>query len=355
MILQKKQVYLNKVLSKHYKTLRYIFFDKTQNIPALKTTAIAGAQSIGISILTIDTISHKDFPSIIDVTVLNGLRKTKKAVIIYEGQTTISTTFTRSISKFTQRQPLTQKPEDTGNVLLLSNLYALHSDTLLVRTIDRMLGAGVRMYHYNLYFNSLLSLQHLDVLRRKQKIKLKNLDRLAASLILPEHTSELKTKNITVQGALKRKEIKLSKMELSSIIVQVLHKTRNPFSKQELLGFSTSVFTIKKLSNVLGALVEINSKIYFISDKELKQCGLAGGLNHSTFNSSTFHNNSKITKLKHLINSKMTRDKEILLRTKNIEPNIIFFNFLNIAVRTYAIHNIKKIFSKLVNILSRLV
>jgi hypothetical protein len=355
MILQKKQIYLNKVLSKHYKTLRYTLFDKTQNIPALKTTAIAGAQSIGISILTIDTISHKDFPNIIDVTVLNGLRKTKKAVIIYEGQTTIPTTFTRSISKFAQKQPLgtPQKPKDTGNVLLLSNPHALnHSGTL--PSIDRMLGAGVRMHNYKLYFNSLLSLQHLDVLRRKQKIKLKNLDRLAASLILPKRTLESKTKDIVVQGqgALKRKEVRLSKMELSSIIAQVLHKTQHPLSKQELQG--ESVFTIKKLFNVLGALVEINSKIYFISDKELKQCNLAGGLKHSTFNSSTFHNYTS-TKLKSLIYSKMTRDKEILLRTKNIEPNIIFFNFLNTAVHTYAIHNIKRIFSKLVNILSRLV
>jgi hypothetical protein len=350
MILQKKQVYLNKVLSKHYKTLRYTLFNKTQNIPALKTTAITGAQSIGISILTIDTISHQNFPGIIDVTVLNGLRKTKKAIIIYEGQTKVPTKFTRSISKLALRQPLHFLPEDLSNVLLLNNVYANNSGTFAL--IERMLGAGVRMYNYKLYFNSLLSLQHLDVLRRKQKIKLKNLDLLAASLILPERSSKSKTKDETVQGQGYQKEVRLSKMELSSIIIQVLHKTRHPLSKQKLQG--ESILTIKQLSNVLGALIKINSKIYFISDKELKQCGIVGGLKYSTFDSSTFHNNSKITKLKSLIYSKITRDNFFLLRTKNIEPNIIFFNFLNTAMRTYVIYNIKRIFSKLVKIFSRL-
>lgn len=356
MILQKKQAYLNKVLSKHYKKLRYTFFNKTTNIPALKTTAILSGQSIGISILTIDTINHKDFPGIVDVTVLNGLKKTKKAVIIYKGKATVPTLLTRSITKFVQGHAKNQKSErEASNLLLLGNRRIVKPKSRLVRlgVIDKMLGAGINMHNYKLCFNSHLSLQHFNFLKCKQKIKLKNLDRLAASLILPQCTLEAKSQNVNIQNqrTLKKKEVRLSKIELSSVIAQVLYKIHF-FKGQESLG--ESIFNIRKLSNVLGAFVEINSKIYFISDKELKQCGLAGGLKHSAFNATTFHDNST-SLLRTLVYSKTPTDKKILLETKYIQPNIIFFNFLNIATRTYVIHNVKRVLSKLINTLSFLV
>lgn len=360
MTLQKKQVYLNKVLSKHYKKLKHTFFNKT-NIPAFRTTAITDAQSIHISVLTIDAITHKDFPSIVDVTFLNGLRKTKKAVIIYQGKTKVSTIFTRSIHK------LTQKPEEVKHVSSLvfnpmvknQNAQENPKASCFLKkakavsgkfaVINKMLGAGINMYNYRLCFNSPLSLQHYNVLKYKEEIKLKDLDRFEASLIpssIPE-TPKIKGLEVTNREALKTKEVRLSKTELSSIITQLLYKTH--FLKgQESSG--ESFFNIKKLSNILGALVEINSKIYYISDKELKQCGLVGGLKHLALN---FSNNLTPTSLlKDLLHSKATKDKRVLLNTKFIQPNIVFFNFLNIAARTYVIHNIKRIFSKLINILS---
>jgi hypothetical protein len=195
-------------------------------------------------------------------------------------------------------------------------------------------------------------LQHFNFLKGKQKIKLKHLDHLAVSLISPQCTSEAKPNNLKTQNqrTLKKKEVRLSKIELSSVIAQVLYKLHF-FKDQESLG--ESVFNIKKLSNVLGAFVEINSKLYFISDKELKQCGLAGGLKHSASHPNPFHANTT-SLLRNLVYSKTPTDKKILLETKCIQPNIIFFNFLNIATRTYVIHDIKRILSKLINILSLL-
>lgn len=348
MTLKKKQVYLNKVLSKHYKKLRYTLFDTPNNIPALKTTAITGAQSISISVLTIGTISHKDFPSIIDITVLNALRKAKKAVILYEGKMTVPTTLTRFISKLVQKHPKTEKLVDASNILSDHHILKPRDSLGTLRIINTMLGTGVGMYNYTILFNSQLSLQHLKCLKHKQNIKLENLDRFAMSLIPPQPITETKTGSLEVQKQRisKRKEIRLSKMELSYIIAQVLYKIY--FLKgQESLG--ESFFNTKKLSNVLGAFVEINSKIYFISDKELKQCGLTGGFQHSKL-SSILHNSPPL--LKNLMNSKIARDKEILLKMKSIEPNITFFTFLNIAMRAYVIYNIKKTLSRLINIFS---
>ena len=189
MTLQKKQIYLNKVLSKHYKKLGNTLFnniknvpDNIKNVPALEIAAIADAQSIGISVLTIDTVSHKDFPNIVDVTFLNGLRKTKRAVVIYEGKTAVPTAFTRFIN-IVQRHSKTKTLKKTK--LLLSsnshdNILKPKKDSQKFEVIDKMLGAGVCMHNYKLCFNSQLSLQHLNVLKRKQETKLKNLDRLAA-------------------------------------------------------------------------------------------------------------------------------------------------------------------------------
>ena len=253
MTLQKKQIYLNKVLSKHYKKLRNTLFNNIKNTPALEIPAIADAQSIGISVLTIGTVNHKDFPNIVDVTFLNGLRKTKKAVIIYEGKTAVPTGFTRFIEIF-QRHSKTKKLKETNNLLLLNSNPTLKSKNNLVLTnrsflskdkklqgkdqggkfeiIDKMLGAGVCMHNYKLCFNSQLSLQHLNVLKRKQKTKLKNLDRLAACLIVSQHA---KVKDL--EGAFKMKEIRLSKTELSSVVAQVLYKTHF-FKNQKTLGES---------------------------------------------------------------------------------------------------------------------
>ena len=344
MTLQKKQIYLNKVLSKHYKKLRNTLFNNIKNTPALKIPAIADAQSIGISVLTIGAVNHKDFPNIVDVSFLNGLRKTKKAVIIYEGKTEVPTAFTRFIEIF-QRHSKTKQLKETNNLLLLNSNHTLKPKKNLGKfeIIDKMLGAGICMHNYKLCFNSQLSLQRLNVLKRKQRTKLKNLDRLAACLIVSQHA---KVKDLEVRGALKMKEIRLSKTELSSVVAQVLYKMHF-FKNQKALG--ESFFSLKKLSNVLGALVEINSKIYYISDKELKQCGLAGSLKHSA---SSLNTPEAPSLLKDLIHFKMTKDKEVLLKTKCIEPSIVFFTFLNTATRTYVIHNLKRILGKLVNLLS---
>lgn len=356
MTLQKKQIYLNKVLSKHYKKLRNTLFNNVKNIPALETPAVADAQSIGISVLTIGTVNHKDFPNIVDVSFLNGLRKTKKAVIVYEGKTEVPTAFTRFIEIF-QRHSKTKKLKETNNLLLLNSNHTLKPKNNLGKfeIIDNMLGAGVCIHNYKLCFNSQLSLQHLNVLKRKQRTKLKNLDRLAACLIVSQHAPwsfleyegvRTKVKDLEVRGAFKMKEIRLSKTELSSVVAQVLYKTHF-FKNQKTLG--ESFFRLKKLSNVLGALVEINSKIYYISDKELKQCGLAGSQKHSA---SSLNTPEAPSLLKDLIHFKMTKDKKVLLKTKCIEPSIVFFTFLNTATRTYVIHNLKRILGKLVHILS---
>ena len=353
MILQKKQAYLNKVLSKHYKKLRYTLFSKTKNIPALKTTAILNGQSIGISVLTIDTMSHKDFPEIVDVTVFNGLKKTKKAVLIYKGKATVPKVLTRSVNKLAQGYFKNKTPKKkVSNTQLLGNYHILKPKSTL-GVIDKMLGTGICMHNYKLCFNSHLSLQHFNFLKCRQEIKLKHLDRLAASLIFSHCTTEvIKSKNAKIQNqdTLKKKEVRLSKIELSSVIAQVLYKIKI-FKGHQFLG--ESIFNIKKLSNVLGAFVEINSKVYFISDKELKQCGLAGGLKHSASHPTTFHDNTAPL-LRNLVYSKKPADKTLLLETQFIQPNVIFFNFLNIATRTYVIHNIKKILSKLINTLSLL-
>ena len=355
MTLQKKQIYLNKVLSKHYKKLGNTLFnniknvpDNIKNVPALEIAAIADAQSIGISVLTIDTVSHKDFPNIVDVTFLNGLRKTKRAVVIYEGKTAVPTAFTRFIN-IVQRHSKTKTLKKTK--LLLSsnshdNILKPKKDSQKFEVIDKMLGAGVCMHNYKLCFNSQLSLQHLNLLKLKQKTRLKNLDRLTGCLIVSQHASEIE--NLEVKTGAKMNEIRLSKTELSSVVAQVLYKTHF-FKNQKSLG--ESFFNAKRLSNVLGALVEVNSKLYYISDKELKQCGLAGNQKHSVPSLNTPEAPSL---LKDLIHFKITKDKEILLKTKCMEPSIVFFNFLNTATRTYVIHNIKRIFSKLVNVLSLL-
>jgi len=76
------------------------------------------------------------------------------------------------------------------------------------------------MHNYTLCFNSELSLQHFNFLKRRQKIKLKNLDLLGACLISPHLTSSIKAKPLDkrVLDVCKKKEIILSKIELSSII-----------------------------------------------------------------------------------------------------------------------------------------
>lgn len=358
MTLPKKQIYLNKVLSKHYKKLKYTFSNKTKNnISALKTTAInqAKTQSILITILTIDTI-HKDFPGIIDVTILNGLTKIKKAVLFYEGKAVVPTKCSRFITKLSQnnfrKEIKVLKNTKENKLLSKSQSKALCNLDLSAMSgiIGKILGTRVRMDHFTLRFNSELSLEYFSFLKRKPGIKLKRLDYLASSLILPLCGSKMKGNNSKIQkeDILKKKEIKLSKMELSSAIAQVLHKIR--FFKGQK-SFEENLFK-QEVSNLLGALVEINSKIYFISNKELKQCGLAGGFKHAAMSASILHN---MPKLKKLINSNITKDKTILLKTKLIGPNITFFNYLNIAARIYVMHNIKRVFSKLVKTLSFLV
>lgn len=365
MTLPKKQIYLNKVLSKHYKKLKYTFSNKTKkNIPALKTTAInkAKTQSILITILTIDTI-HKDFPGAIDVTILNGLTKTKKAVLFYEGRAVVPTKFSLFITKLSQNhfckgiKELENSKENTlfnrAQSKALSGIYlSAISGVIGKRVIGKILGARVRMDNFTLRFNSELSLEYFGFLKRKPGIKLKHLDYLASSLIPPLHCCgserEGNTSKIEKEDIFKKKQITLSKMELSSAIAQVLHKIR--FLKGQK-SFEENLFK-QEVSNLLGALVEINSKIYFISNKELKQCGIVGGFKHTAMSASIVNNTPK---LKQLINSNITKDKTILLKTKCIGPNITFFNYLNIAARIYVMHNIKQIFSKLVNTLSFLV
>lgn len=365
MTLPKKQIHLNKVLSKHYKKLKYTFSNKTKNnISALKTSAInqAKTQSILITILTIDTI-HKDFPGITDVTILNGLTKTTKAVLFYEGKAVVSTKCSRFITKLSHNDSFQKKEikklESTKENKLLRKFQSKESKPLcgldlsaMSGIIGKILGARVRMDNFTLRFNSELSLEYLSFLKRKPGVKLKGLDYLASSLILPLNSCGSKIRvnkvnnfKIQKEDIFKKNEIKLSKMELSSAIAQVLHKIRL-FKGQK--SFEENLFK-QEVSNLLGALVEINSKIYFISNKELKQCALAGGFKHTAMSASILHNTPK---LKKLINSNVIKDKTILLKTKFIRPNITFFNYLNIAARVYVMHNIKRVFSKLIKTLS---
>ena len=302
-----KPIYLNKVLSKHYKKLNYTFSNKTKNyISAFKTTAInqAKTQSILITILTIDTI-HKDFPGTIDVTILNGLTKTKKAVLFYEGKAIVPTQFSQFITKLSQNHFCkgVKELENSKEKQLLNKAQskALFGQdfSAISGVIDKILGARVRMDSFTLSFNSELSLEYFGFLKRKPKIKLKRLGYLASSLIPPLHSCRSETKGnhfkIQKNDTFKKKQIKLSKMELSSAIAQVLHKIK--FLKGQK-PFEENLFK-QEVSNLLGALVEINSKIYFISNKELKQCGLVGGFKHTAMSASVVNNTPK---LKTLIN-----------------------------------------------------
>lgn len=361
MTLQKKQINLNKVLSKHYKTLINAFFNNTKHVSKFKSTTIdpVKAQSIAISILMIDTIGGgpaKFFPSTI---VFNGLNTTKKTVIIYKSNTIMPSIFTQLIKPFPQNHLRTflslnniNSIKNTQFVRKLDTLPNINLNTShTLKMIRKVLGTGVRMYNYNLCFNSPLSLQNLKCLKRTQKIKLKYLDLLAGSLISPEPSVSVSFGAFKEQ-VFNKKKVTLSKQDLSSVITQVLHQNQLFKGQQH----PQSLFSNKNFSNVLGALIKIDSNIFFISDKELKQCNLARNLKYTALKTPIFDNkNTKIHKLRNLLNSQITNNSTILLKTINIDPNIIFFKFLNIATRTYVIQNLRKVLIKFVKTLSLLV
>lgn len=338
MILQKKQVHLNKQFSKYYKKLKYMFFNKTKNISAFKGTTITGNQSISILLLTINTISNNDYASIIDATLSNELKKTTKAILVYEGKSTIPIKSIRFIS--------------TKSLSLNSTLKSKNN------IIDNILGTDLCIYKYKLIFNCQLSLQNLSLLKYKQKIKLKHLDSLATSLIVPNQvqikplmsSKKMNWNSLQIKNKLlKIKKYKLSKIELTNLIAMTLYKT-NIVKQHKKRNF----FNGKKLSNVLGAFVEVNSKMYYISEKELKQSNVLVSQQNQRPEVNSYTNQTATdvpTLIKDLVCSKIFKTSQKLLKIKNIDPNILLFHFLNITARIFIIRNTKNIFSKLINII----
>ena len=306
MILQKKQY--SKPLNKRYKKLNAALLGNQSGLaPRIATTK--ENRPIHISLLTIDTVSHTDFPSAVDVTFLSALTNVDSATIEFEGKTKLSKKFTRSLtscllplSEAKGPSPSESKHlchtdgKNKGESTDRSRLQSVGNSIKLNNTFDgisKILGAGIDMYHYKLCLNS-------------------NCSSISQTT--------------------------LSKLELSCIVVQLLHKI------QSFKGGEKSNFNIKNLFNIVGALVVLNSNIYYISGCELKQCGLIGEFKHSVLGS---NKDTKASSLKSLLGIKV--DKTLLLNTKTIKPSITFFNYLNTTIRV--MNDFKKVFRQLVNTL----
>ena len=82
MTLPEKQIYLNKVLSKHYKKLNYTFSNKTKNnVSAFKTTAINQAKTSVKDIRDAIVSFINDFFNNLE-TVSNSSSKTNLGILI---------------------------------------------------------------------------------------------------------------------------------------------------------------------------------------------------------------------------------------------------------------------------------
>lgn len=305
MLLQKKQY--SKPLNKRYKKLNAALLGNQSGLSSRIATTKEN-RPIHVSLLTIDTISHKDFPSAVDVTFLSALKNVDSATIEFEGKTKLSKKFTRSLTFAPKgKRPLSEAKarskhlchtdeKNKGEGTDRSRLQSLGNPIKLNNTFDgisKILGAGIDMYHYKLCLNS-------------------NCSSISQTT--------------------------LSKLELSCIVVQLLHKI------QSFKGGEKSNFNIKNLFNIVGALVVLNSHIYYISGCELKQCGLIGDFKHSVLGS---NKDTKSSSLKSLLGTKV--DKTLLLNTKTIKSSITFFNYLNTTIRV--MNDFKKVFRQLVNTL----
>jgi hypothetical protein len=377
MILQKKQ-YL-KSLNKRYKKLNNTLLGNSNLKSQITSNIKKDYQSINISLLTIDSINPKykqdtDFPSVINVSTFSAFNNVDKAIIKYKGKTKLSKKFTSSLREnkrltyayhtledrafamqkrakadnVTKQQPFLNlkelKLKDTENTVNVSNA------TNSLNGISQILGASIDMYHYKLC---------LTFFSEKQS-------HVPSTLTLGRHSW------VGIN------QIRLSKVELSSIVVQLLHKIHS------FKGASkNNSFNVKTLSNIIGAFIVVNSQIYFISGDELKQCCLAGDFKHSLstfaankiegptllFNKSfppvftppsgakaqssssikgiNKDNKISLSLLNDLLDAKV--NKTLFLNTKAMKPNITFFYYLNSTIRV--MNDYKNILRWLVNTL----
>ncbi len=329
MILQKRRLYSNKLFNKHYKKLNDIFFSKRGVlIPSVANTS--DEQLIHISVLTTDTVSHKNFPNIIEIAFSNNLNKSKKATMIFQGKTKISKKSIHLLTKFfcfsSKTVSKLQNNNNTNSFLSFAQdpkkeaaqgTKESQLDTSF-KVIDKMVGAGIDMHHYKV------------CLSRKDP----HLFRLAS---------------ITSQGIKTTKTIKnqlmLSKAELSSTIIQIISKVYSLKSNKQAHFANT-------LSNIVGALIVVNSIVYYISDYELKQCGLIGSFKQSPItNLRKYSVTMQSSLLKKLLNAKKIEDKKAIVGIQTFKPNTAIFNFLKTSICAGIFHDCKKILSQLLSIL----
>lgn len=309
---------------KHYKKLNDIFFSRRSAYPVTNSNK---GQLIHISVLTIDTINHQNFPNIIEVDFLQNSKKSKKATGIFRGKTKISTKCVHLLNTlfcFPSKTVLNLHNDGTNSVgtFIQESRKALGKEKTKenelkthFKMVDKMVGAGIDMYHY--------------------KVRLSK-GGFGFTTAEGQGVKEVKT----TKGP-----IMLSKAELSSTIIQIIYKVH--FSK----GGKQIHLNANLLSSIVGAFVVINSSIYYISDYELKQCGLVGNFKQFPVASlSRYSISTKSSLLKKLLAIKI-EDKKPILGTQTLKPNIAIFNFLQMSVSIGIFRDCKKILRQLLNIL----
>ena len=330
MILQKKQFYSNKLFNKHYKKLNHIFFSRKGTLNP--STPFSEEQFIHISILTIDTTSHANFPNIIEIS-LNNVENAKKATATSQGKTKLPKKFVHLLSAFfcfpskTAQDP---KRNNNNNIINSGLAFGRLKDENIGKqsakknqlgptfeTIGKIVGAGINIHHYKV--------RVCAQPRRKTP--------------LPHLRAEAAAKGV------KDKRM-LSKTELSRTICQIFHRGYSAKGSKHIL------FNINTLSNIIGALIVINSTLYYISDNELKQYGLISFKQSPTMHLKKSNNTAQSFLLKKLLNLKIgTKFKKTIAGTRALNPNNTIFNFLKASLCAGIFHDCKKILSRLCCIL----
>ena len=116
-------------------------------------------------------------------------------------------------------------------------------------------------------------------------------------------------------------------------------------------GSKHALLNINALSNIIGALIVINSTLYYISDYELKQYGVINVKQSPTIHLQKSNNTAQSSLLKKLLNLKIGNKKTTIVDTQALNPNTAIFNFLKASLCAGIFHDCKKILSRLCSIL----
>ena len=326
-----KRFYLNKLFNKHYKKLNDIFFSKRDVLIPFSVANTTDEQCMHISVLTIDTINHKNFPNGIEIAFLNNSKKSKKAIIIFEGKTKISKKCMHLLNKWSCFSLKTvsklQNNNNTNRFLTFARENPLKKtaqgtkETRLdtsFKMIDIMVGAGIDMHHYKV--------------------------RLCNSLHPKGRLASVKGQGIKATETVKN-QLMLSKAELSNTIVQIIYKV---YSSK---GNKQAHFTANTLSNIVGAFIVVNSTVYYISDYELKQCALVGSFKQSPITNLRKYNITMQSSLLKKLLSTRIEDTKSIVGIQALNPNTAIFNFLKSSICAGIFHDCKKIVNQLLSIL----